>query len=69
MADTAHAKSVRLVGVVRVHIAAVEVHVVRVAGIILRRRPILTVRTGDLKRTGRVVTLTDSGKLQLSDGL
>ena len=68
LADTAHAKSVRLVGVVRIHTAAIEVHVVCVGRIVLCRRPIAPVRTGDFERTGRVVTLTDSGKLQLSNG-
>ena len=65
MADTAHAKSVRLVGVVRIHTAAIEVHVVRVVSIrrALHRRPIVPVRTGILQRTGRVVAVTDSGKL------
>ena len=67
LADTAHAKAVTLVRVVHVHIAAIEVHTVRVVSIVLRGRPIVSVRTGIVQRTGRVgVTVADSGKLQMS---
>ncbi len=63
MADTAHAKAVTLVRVVHVHIAAIEVHTVRVVSIVLRGRPIVSVRTGIVQRTVRVVAVSDSGKL------
>ena len=63
MSDTAHAKTSRLVVVVCVHTAAIEVHVVCVGRIVLCRRPIVSVCTGVLQRTGRVVSSTDSGKL------
>ena len=63
-ADTAHAKSVPLIVVVaRINAATIEVHVVRVGGAVLHGRPIVAPRTGILQRTGRVVTVTDSGKL------
>ena len=55
LADTAHAKAVTLVAVtVHAHTAAIEVHVVRVVGTALRRRPIVSVRTGIVQRTGRI---------------
>ena len=64
MADTAHAKAVPLIVVVaRIHAAAIEVHVVRVVRVVLCRRPIVSVRTGIVQRTVRVVSVTDSGKL------
>ena len=63
LADTAHAKAVLSVGIVRVHTATIEVHLVRVGRAVLRRRPIVAPRTGILQRTGRVVAVTDSGKL------
>ena len=66
MADTAHAIAVPLIVCVRVHIAAIEVHDVRVGRVVLRRRPIVPVRTGIVQRTVRVVAETDSGKLQSS---
>ena len=53
-ADTAHAKSVLLIVGVHIHTAAIEVHVVRVVGTALRRRPIVSVRTGIVQRTGRI---------------
>ena len=64
LSDTAHATTVRLVAVARVHTAAIEVQTVRVGGAVLRRRPIVSVRTGFVQRTGRVVAVADSGKLQ-----
>ena len=65
MADTAHATTVRLVAVARVHTAAIEVQTVRVVSIVLHGRPIVSVRTGIVQRTGRVVVaVPDSGKLQ-----
>ena len=65
MADTAHATAVLLIVTIHAHTAAIEVHVVRVVSIrrALHRRPIVPVRTGILQRTGRVVAVTDSGKL------
>ncbi len=69
LADTAHAKAVTLVRVVHVHIAAIEVHTVRVVSIVLRGRPIVSVRTGIVQRTGRIVVAVPySGKLQYGDG-
>ena len=64
-ADTAHAKSVPLIVVVRgFHTATIEVHTVRVVRVVLSRRPIVAVRTGIVQRTGRVVAVPDSGKLE-----
>ena len=65
-ADTAHAKPVSLiVGVARIHAAAIEVHIVRVVSIVLHGRPIESVRTGitAIERTV-CVAVTDSGKLR-----
>ena len=62
LADTAHAKSVRLIVVVHAYTAAIEVHPVRLVSIVLHGRPIVAVRTGIVQRTVRVVAVTDSGK-------
>ncbi len=62
LADTAHAKSVRLIVVVHAYTAAIEVHTVRLVSIVLHGRPIVAVRTGIVQRTVRVVAVTDSGK-------
>ena len=59
----------RLVAVARVHTAAIEVQTVRVVSIVLRGRPIVSVRTGIVQRTGRIVVAVPySGKLQYGDG-
>ncbi len=64
MTDTAHAKSVRLITTaVHIHTAVIEAHIVRTAGTALYRRPIVSVCTGVLQRTVRVVAVSDSGKL------
>ena len=70
MADTAHANAVLLiVGVSRIHTATIEVQTVRVVSIVLHGRPIATVRTGFVQRTGRIaVAVPYSGKLQYGDG-
>ena len=64
LADTAYAKAVESTVVSRAHIAAIEVHAVRVIIVVLCRRPIVAPHTGILQRPGRTAT-TDSGKLQL----
>ena len=63
MADTAHAKAVTLVAVCYGHAATVEVQMVRVVSIGLCGRPIVSVCTGVLQRTVRVVAVSDSGRL------
>ncbi len=66
LSDTAHAKSVSLIIVVRIHAATVEVHTVRVVRVVLHGRPIVALRTGVVQRTGCVVvTVPDSGKLRI----
>ena len=62
--DTAYAKAVESTVVSRAHIAAIEVHAVRVIIVVLCRRPIVAPHTGILQLPGRTAT-TDSGKLQL----
>ena len=68
MADTAHATAVLLIVTIHAHTAAIEVQVVRVVSIgrTLHGRPIATVRTGFVQRTGRIA-VSDSGKLQRSE--
>ena len=64
LADTAHAKSVRLIViVVRIQTAIIEVHIVRVVRVVLYGRPIVAPRTGIVQQAGRVVAVSDSGKL------
>ncbi len=65
LADTAHATTACLSVVARIHTAAIEGHVVRVGRTTLLGRPIVTVRTIAVQRTGRVIPVPDSGKLQL----
>jgi len=54
--------TVPAVVVVRVRIAAVEVHVVRVTTIVLRTTPIVAVRTRIVQRTITVVAIARSGQ-------
>ncbi len=67
MAYTTLFRSVLSVGIVRVHTATIEVHLVRVGRAVLRRRPIVSVRTGIVQRTVRVVAVPDSGKLHIAE--